>query len=117
MSKKNNITINIAKLIAPIVSSRDVTKKLKAVIKEAKTDLVYLDLRNIQFVSRSAAHELLSIKDDFKNRRLNKKEVLFINANDNVKEMLRVVAASRAVPAEERPEFNPDKVSIESLCN
>ena len=116
MSKKIKSTINIAKFIAPIVSSRDTVDRLKDAIKKINTELVDLDFREVEFISRSAAHELLLIKEDFKQRLLNRKNISFVNTNDNVKEMLRIVAANRALPKYRKPEFKAKRVKVESLA-
>lgn len=107
-------TINIARTLAKIVGSRDLTDALKEVILKANTSAVDLDFSEVEFVSRSAAHELLSMKEDLKRKLLNKKEINFVNANRDVTEMFRVVAANKAVP-KVKPIFKAERVDIESL--
>lgn len=116
MSQKIKSTINVAKFIAPIVSSRDIVERLKYAIKKANTELVDLDFREVEFISRSAAHELLLIKEDFKQNRFCRKNISFVNTNNNIKEMLRIVAANRALPKYRKPEFKAERVNVESLA-
>lgn len=90
--------IDVSVVIATMIGSRDVVHTLKEVILRTRSRSVDLDLKNVEFLSRSAAHELLTLKDDLSYSLLRKKLVSFINARDNVSEMLRIVAASRAMP-------------------
>ncbi len=115
MNKEDKATINVAQLLAPILSSRDITDKLKKAIKKTDTKSVDLDFEEVEFISRSVAHELLLIKEDFKRKRLNKKDISFVNTNENAKEMLRIVAANRALPKSHKPEFKAERINIESL--
>jgi len=112
---QNSAVLNVADLLATIISSRDVAEILEAKIKETNAELVILDFSDIKFVSRSAAHSLLLLKDKFKNKLLYKKEVSFANANDDVSKMLRMVAANRVYPKNEKPHFNPERTDIDSL--
>ena len=112
MSKQKFTRINIAKKIASILSSRDAIRNLDKLIKKAKTDLVELDFIEIDFVSRSAAHELLLLKEKFSRQ---SKIISFINANQDVSKMLRIVAANRALPSQKSTEINVPIVSIKSL--
>ncbi len=116
MRKKSKTVINIARVFASILSSRDIIDKLRIIIERVDRESVDLDFQKVKFISRSAAHELILIKEDFKRKRLNKKEISFINVNDSVKEMLRVVAANRALPKDIKPEFKAKKVNINVLC-
>lgn len=111
----NTTTLAIADIIAPIVSSRDIVNKLKNNISKLKAEMVYLDFAKVDFISRSAAHELLSLKEDFRRKLFKKKEVDFINTNDDVKKMLRVVAMNKAVPEKNKPKFEAEVININSL--
>lgn len=44
-----------------------------------------------------------------------KKEVRFTNTNDEVKKMLRIVAANKAMPEAPKPKILLEKISIQSL--
>lgn len=112
MKKDLATVIEIARVLAPVVSSRDVVDLLKIQILESETRAVILDFKNVEFVSRSAAHELLVIKETAHQKNI---EVSFENANKDVSEMLRIVAANRALPKAEKPRFEPEKTDIDSL--
>lgn len=108
-------TLKIAHILAPILSSRDIADTLKNIINQAPSaNLVDLDFADVKFISRSAAHQLLVIKEDL---RLNNRNIAFINTNDEVTEMLRIVAANRAVPKKAKPEFKAEKIDIETLAH
>ena len=115
MANNLNTTLNIAEKIAPIISSRDIVDNLNNDISKLKAKVIYLDLAKVDFMSRSAAHELLLLKEEFKRKLFRKKEVVFINANDDVKKMLRVVAANRAIPEKNKPKFEAEIMSIDTL--
>lgn len=112
---QNSTTVKLNKLLAPIISSRDVANILEDIIKKTDNKSVVLDFSNVKFVSRSAAHALLLLKEKFESKVSNKKKLSFISADDNVAEMLRIVAANRAFPKAKKPEFNPEKIDITSL--
>ena len=118
MDKKFPPTIiNVSELTAPIIGARDLTKELKESIKKARTKDVYLDFSEVKFMSRSVAHALLLIQDDFKHIRSErkKKRILFKNTNKNIRDMLRLVAANRAMPIEKKIEFNPRYIKAKAF--
>ena len=98
VKKIRTINIDIAKKLAPIVGSRDVVSILKKTIEKAHAKAINLDFSAVEFVSRSAAHELLVLKEKLNKSFFRKKAINFINASDNVTEMFRTVAANRAPP-------------------
>lgn len=109
MEKENKKTIKIAQIMAPIVSSRDLLNNiLVKIITETDSRVIDFDFINVEFISRSAAHALLSIQEEFRE----KKEILFTNTNKDVKEMIRMVAASRILPKEDKPKFTAEKIDI-----
>ena len=112
---QDSTIINAAELLATIISSRDVADVLETEIKKADSKSVVLDFDNVKFISRSAAHALLLLKDKLKNKFWHKTDMSCINANKDVLEMLRIVAANRAYPKNEKPDFNPEKIDINSL--
>ena len=116
MAKKEKNTINVAKILAPIVGSRDLMPILAEAVNKADAKSVDLDFREVEFVSRSAAHELLLMKEDLQRKWLNKKYISFTNASDNVQEMFRVVAANRAVPKLSETDIKIEKTDINSLA-
>ncbi len=111
IKKEKKTSIDVANLLAPIISSRDIVSILEKFIKKTNTRLVDLDFINVIFISRSATHALLLMKENLRA----KKSILFINTNKNVAEMLRAVAANRAVPKSQKPKFNLEKININSL--
>lgn len=110
--KQKSTKINIAGKIASVLSSRDIVRDLDKLIKKAKSKLVELDFKKVDFVSRSAAHELLLLKERFAQQ---SKSISFINTNQEVTKMLRVVAANRALPPKKPTDFKAPVVNIKSL--
>ena len=110
-TKKSHKNLIITRLLAPILSSRDVVDILEKIIKKTDVKSVDLDFSNVKFVSRSVAHALLLMKE----RLQAKKDIFFINTPEDVVNMLRVVAANRIVSKKQKPEFNPRKIDINSL--
>ena len=109
------ITIHVAQLLAPIISSRDIAEKLKDAITKAESQSVDLDFAEVEFISRSAAHALLLMKEDLSRKFPEKKHISFINTSKDVKEMLRIIAANRALPKDRKPDFEAERISIDSL--
>lgn len=116
MKNEQKSTIKMAEAIATILSSRDLIDNFKNVILKADAKAVDLDFAEVEFISRSAAHALLIMKEDLRRKLLNKKEVNFINANKDVENMLRIVAANRALP-KKRAEFRAERVDIRSFIS
>lgn len=112
---QNSTTIKVNELLAPIISSRDVVDVLEDKIKKTDTESVVLDFSNIKFISRSAAHAIVLLKERVESRVSNRKSLSFVNANSDVVEMLRIVAANKIYPKNKKPEFNPEKIDINSL--
>lgn len=106
--------INIAEVIAPIVASRDAVTMLRDKINQAQEAVIQLDMSEVQFISRAAAHEFLILKESFVYQEP-KKIVEFVHPNESVTMMLRTVAANRAVPKERVPLPAIKRVLIEEL--
>jgi anti-anti-sigma regulatory factor len=104
--------LNVSDLLAPIVGSRDVVNQLAPIIKATNEKAVYLDFSDIEFISRSAAHELLQLKDSF--AEVNK-SVYFINLPTPVEQMLEVVAVNRAVATPYKQQFSPKEVDAKTF--
>ena len=115
MNKQDKITINVAKILAPIVGSRDLMPILADAVNKADAKSVDLDFSEVEFVSRSATHALLLMKEDLQRKWMNKKYITFVNTSNNVQEMFRVVAANRAIPRHDTPNIQIEKVDISSL--
>ena len=111
----NIVKIDVSKKLAPIVGSRDVVYSLKKIIKKTHSKAIDLDFQDVEFVSRSAAHELLVLKDTLNKKLFRKKVVNFINTSDNVTEMFRTVAANRALPKQKETTLDIQKVDIDYL--
>ncbi len=112
MSKAH--TINMATLVAPIISSRDVFLAVREEIERQSQPVVQLDFADVQFISRSAAHELLQMKEQLANKEP-KVQVEFQDTSGDVAKMLRVVASNRAVPKEPTEPTEIKAVSINEL--
>lgn len=112
MKNEPKITIKVAEVLATILSSRDLINNLKTAVLKADAKSVNLDFSEVEFISRSAAHALLIMKEDLRRR----KEVNFINANKDVENMLRIVAANRALP-KKKTEFRAERVDIKSFAS
>lgn len=89
-------TIRLFKEIAKNISSRDVVQRLNPIIQKNKLKRIDIDFNGVEFVSRSAAHELLLIKEYWFHEE--QKKLIFQNTNEEVKEMIKAVASSRAIP-------------------
>jgi hypothetical protein len=117
MSKIAKTSIDVAKLVAPIVGSRDVVDLLRAALKKTHAKSVDLDFCDVEFVSRSAAHELLSMKNELARQLIAKQDVAFVNMRDEVRDMFRVVAANIAAPKITSSTIRMKSVSINSLMS
>lgn len=106
--------IKVAEELAPVVSSRDAVVVLKDRAEQQQSTKITLDFSDVQFISRSAAHELLMWKERLANQ-VQKREIYFINTSESVAKMLRVVAANRAVPKETTPADDIKTVAIDEL--
>lgn len=110
-NKKNSI--NLLKKIAKNISSRDVVQKLNPIIEKINAKRIELDFNDIEFISRSAAHELLLIKEKWFYKQ--KKKLIFQNTNDDVKKMIKAVASSRAIPDKNIKKINLKVTNIKNL--
>ena len=113
----HNNTISISQDIAPIVSSRDLVRNLEKDIAKKQDSQVNLDFTNVEFISRSAAHEFITLQQRMKAKKFYKKEVLFVNVNEDVKRMLRIIAANKAMPEAPKPKVHLEKTDIQSLMS
>lgn len=106
--------INIAEVIAPIVASRDTVAMLREKINQSQETGVALDMAQVEFISRAAAHAFLILKESLAYHEP-KKIVKFVHTNESVTMMLRTVAANRAVPKKRIPRPAIKRVLIEEL--
>lgn len=106
--------VDVASLIAPVISSRDIVHIIAEEANSTDAKSVKLDFSHVEFISRSAAHELLQLKEDLQRKWYKKKTISFVNTNQDVTEMLRLVAANRAVPSPS-PRVELEEIDILSL--
>ena len=112
----NTTTINLAKLVPKSIFSRDIVRDVvENEINKINEQTINLDFGTIEFISRSAAHELLKMRERFEYDKEQKKQIVFKNLNTNVAEMIRVVAASSAYSTDKKVKFSPKRVSITDL--
>lgn len=116
-NSKKTSTIKLIEVLAPVVSSREIINEiLENKINDQDSNEVILDFNEIKFISRSAAHELLKLKEKFANKKSGKKEITFSsNMEPAVSNMIRTVAANRAYSMSENPSFKAEKVDILQL--
>ncbi len=112
-----NIKFDMKKIIAPIISSRDSINRLEVIIKRTVFKEVELDFTDIQFISRSATHELLLMKERLANRLFLKKSIVFLNMNVDVFNMIRIVAANRVAPKKHTDDQKSKIVSVEQFLS
>ena len=86
-------------------SIKEIAKKFKNL---KKSEEIILDFSKIEFISRSAAHELLKLKEKYSNMQ-------FSNMAEEVAKMVRLVAANIAYPPENTKEFKPQKTTLSSM--
>jgi anti-anti-sigma regulatory factor len=110
----DTIIINVSSVVAPVLASRDAINSLKIEIEKSASVQLALDFSNVEFISRSAAHELLRIKEWFANQD-SQKSVELINTNEEVTKMLRIVASNRAVPKTKEDSSAIKTISIEDI--
>jgi len=115
MQENKTTKINVAQILSKTISSRDVLVVLIKKISSAKEKIVELDFSEVDFISRSAAHELLKIREDFDRKKIFKKNVMFVNQNKDVSQMLRLVAANFASPQQPKPKLKTKIVDIHSF--
>lgn len=93
--KKKIIKINLSKLIAKDIVTRQSIELIKHKIFDAHNSLrdavIVFDFIDVKFISRSFADELLNFKDDLKRRNI---ESDFINTNKEIFDMFKIVNSS-----------------------
>jgi len=108
-------TIDVAEKISKTLSSRDVLEILVKEIRSVPGKQVNLDFSKVEIISRSVAHELLKIQADFDRKIIFSKRVNFVNTNENVSKMLRIVASNLALPRTIKPQVKVDVIDINSI--
>ena len=112
-----NTIFNLEKIIASIVTCRDTINDLEVILKRSFSRNIELDFSGIEFISRSATHELLLVKERLENRIFNKKSIIFSNMNIDVSEMIRTVAANRVAPRRHSEDQKSKIVSAEQFLS
>lgn len=84
-SAKEAVKIDLGREIAPFLSSRDMVNYLGQII--SNSNKVILDFKNVEFISRSFAHELLNCKMNSEGK------IELINPNSSVSRMLETVGS------------------------
>lgn len=90
MKMTNTKYIDLSREIAEIISSRDVILNLQSIVNSLKEDSVVLNFANVDFISRSAAHQFLLLQES-----MDRKNIQFENLNESVAQMFAVVSQSR----------------------
>ncbi|OGJ51880.1 hypothetical protein A2335_04815 [Candidatus Peregrinibacteria bacterium RIFOXYB2_FULL_32_7] len=108
MSKNNHILIK-DQIESSKLFSRELINKIAKYLEDNfdNLDNIILDFSDIEFISRSAAHELVVLKPKYPN-------LIYKNLDDELAEIIRIVAASNAVRKESN-NFNPQKVNFKEL--
>lgn len=115
MKTERTKIIDVAAKLAAILASRDITRSLKKLILAARTPEVSLDFKNVEFISRSAAHELLLLQDELAKWPPQAIALSFINTNKDVAAMFQVVASSRISPKKRPSDLHIKTISFDAL--
>ena len=89
---------NLIKLKRKILSSRDLVRDYQKKITSIEDNTVILDFSDVEFISRSAAHEFLKLKEEYKIK--DNKYLTFKNTSEDVSKMFEIVAQSMAIKKE-----------------
>lgn len=96
MTNKKNLTIELKNFSPSFIASREVarivTQKLIEQLSHSNDREVFLDFKNIIFVSRSFADEIIDSIEMLSEKRI---RVKIKNANLSIDKMLRLVKAKR----------------------
>jgi len=108
--------IKIARKISNIISSRDVLSILRNEIKKSAANVVILDFADVQFISRSAAHELIELQQMLAEE-IRFREIVLSNTSPDVSAMLRTVAANRVLPKiHNSTKLTPTNITLKELA-
>ena len=89
--------INLVHVLAPIIASRDSVRRLKVSINQSKVETIEIDFSNVEFISRSATHELLKLRTEYSQNSLHKRVLVYKNMSDNITKMINIVAKNKKV--------------------
>jgi anti-anti-sigma regulatory factor len=88
-SKPNSIRIHLADVLAPRISTRVAIDALRRDLKLNEANEIILDFSNVESVSRSAAHELITLSFELKNSE--NKKVFFENILKDISQLFKTV--------------------------
>ncbi|MCK9577964.1 hypothetical protein M0R01_00530 [bacterium] len=121
LKKENKIIINIKEIVdeLSIISSRDIARLITEEVSLKKESVIDLDFSNIKLVSRSAAHELMLLKNNLEKKFLGKKKLSFVNINPDIAEMFNIVSVSLKTSKEAvvLKKNKVKKLTVDSLNN
>jgi anti-anti-sigma regulatory factor len=103
-------TLNLAELVASEITFRDIVSHLREKILSCDTEFVYLNFEGVSFISRSAAHEILVIKEE-----LPQKKTYLTNMNESVEKMFSVVQKSKNSPKANIIKFHAETIKKAQL--
>ena len=89
---------NTIKIKRKILTSRDLIRDYQKEINAIKNDTVILDFSAVEFISRSATHEFLKLKEEYKIK--NNKYLIFKKTSEDISKMFEIVAQSMAIKKE-----------------
>jgi len=87
--------IELVKVIAPNVSSRDAISLVDQKIKRSKSKEIILDFSSVEFLSRSASKELLRAQRELERRWFRRKKISFSNVSKDVQDVLDASSVTR----------------------
>jgi hypothetical protein len=87
--KENIFHVNIAEAVSPVLGIRLSATKFFDKLESEQNEEVEIDFKDVEFISRSFAHEYL------KKKQIISKKIHEVNLPQNVEEMLEVVMSSK----------------------
>jgi len=114
--KVDEKTKRLMKMHDEINWSAVVRRSIERKLEEADSKKIMLDFNKVEFVSRSATHALIKLKEKYNKswNIFNKKKIVFININRSFEKMVQSVVASKKF-MNRKVEFNPEMVSADAL--
>jgi hypothetical protein len=105
-------------LMSPTICTRDIVQFLFRNLDKKPCNEIELDFDGIEFISRSASHELLCLKERAEHGIFGlffKKSIHLVNVNSNVAQLLNVVAANRVIPKVTKETSQIQHVDVDDL--
>lgn len=104
--------IELKSAIAPTLSSRDIVDVVEKLVDQNDQRRVVIDFSGVTFVSRSAADELLKLRDRY-TRFLSRKKLAFENVPADVAQILTLVKKQQS--STKRPVRHLESVDIQEF--